>query len=121
MLSPRTDKKQNKEIVISYLPADYFPYFRDKKVIPAEPAGLQPYNKEATPKRSGLPGDKPPKTDERGSTSHKNRSGVVLAPIVAPVSLHKFCFTVSDTLECVDTNTFGTCALHRYASKDFNN
>lgn len=36
------------------------------------------------------------------------------------MGLHKFCFTVSDTLVSVDANTSGTCTLYKYANKDSN-
>lgn len=61
-----------------------------------------------------------PKTDERRSTSHKNRSRHTLTPVVAPVSLHKFYFAVSDTLERANANAFGTCTLYKYADEDLN-
>ena len=34
------------------------------------------------------------------------------------MGLHKFCFTVSDTLVSVNSNTSGTCALHKYTNED---
>ena len=34
------------------------------------------------------------------------------------MSLYEFCFTVSDTLVSVDSNTSGTCTLYKYANKD---
>ncbi len=34
------------------------------------------------------------------------------------MGLHKFCFTVSDTLVGVNANTSDTCTLYKYASKE---
>ena len=80
-------------------------------------SGYYAANKEEATLADGFRG-RTPKTGERRSTSYKNRSRHALAPIVAPVSLHEFCFTVSDTLESVDANAFGTCTLYRYANMD---
>ena len=37
---------------------------------------------------------------------------------MTPVSPYKFCFTVSDSLESVDTNASDTCTLYSYADID---
>lgn len=89
-----------------------------RKAHPATPvrAGAAGNCKEAT-LADGFRG-RTPKTDERRSTSYENRSRLSLTPIIAPVSLHKFCFTVSDTLEGVDANTFDTCTLYNDANED---
>ena len=34
------------------------------------------------------------------------------------MGLHKFWFTVSDTLVGVDANTLGSCTLYKYANKE---
>ena len=34
------------------------------------------------------------------------------------MGLHKFCFTVSDTLVGVNANASDTCTLYKYASKE---
>ena len=65
-----------------------------------------------------LPGAKLHQADERISTSYENRSRHPLTPGIAPMGLHKFCFTVSDTLVGVNANTSDTCTLYKYASKE---